>query len=185
MAIKASDIRDGLYAWASANSGVDTVIWLHPDAPRPPRPYATLLIGVIQPIGQDYLGDVNEDGARIIRGTRELTVSVAVYEKPSAHPNEAAMKAEAMRNSLRKQSVRHDFADKGIVYVDDFGVQDLTQLIDTTFEGRAEVDLLFRTTSEIEDDVGFIQTVEVEGEISKTEDGPTMKREFTVALEGN
>lgn len=155
MAIDFQIVRNNLYAWAVANlpSGMP-VIYLYPNAPRPTVDYVSLYISSINQIGWDWTQDpLNDAGITEMVGDREFTLSVQGYG------GDPMTVIQNLRTSLQKQTVLDSLRVNGIVFVNWFPVNDVTQLIDTRYEQRASMDVLFRIADVSTDNLGVIDTV--------------------------
>lgn len=129
-------IKDALYTWFKKTSGLDSVIWADQDGPRPARPYATLrlITGAVKLGGQDNLR-VNESGVFYLNGPREITVSINVMGVSALDILTTA------RDSLDDPSVIDDLEADGIAIIEDGSPQNITELLETGFEERAQMDL--------------------------------------------
>ena len=72
-----------------------------------------------------------------------------------------------------------------VAFYDAESVVDLTEVLDEADAmPRASIDLFVRTNSEIIDDLGIIEQVEVEENI-KIDDSDILTREYTIAIQSN
>lgn len=167
MTISFATLRTYLYNWATTNvpSGMP-VIYLYNNSPRPTVDYVTLYITSVVQIGRDYTQGplVNTIGTSAMVGDREFTLQVQAYG------GDPLTILENLRTSLQKQSVLDSLRSNGIVYVNWLSINDTTELVDSRFEQRGSMDLLFRVAQIYTDDLGNIDTVEVE-EIVKDQIG--------------
>jgi hypothetical protein len=157
MTISFDSVRTDLYNWAVANvpSGMP-VIYYYPNAPRPTVDYVTLYITSVTQIGRDYTSDPSNDaGIANMSGDREFTLQVQAYG------DDPLTVLENLRTSLQKESVLDSLRATGISYVNWFPIQDITSLIDSRFEQRGTMDLLFRMAQTYTDTIGVIDTVQV------------------------
>jgi len=155
MSLDITIIQDAFYTWAVAQTS-QTVIWLFPNAPRPALPYISLQINSLITIHVDQILSPDNAGASDIVGNREFTLNCQAY-------GDTAMGIlETLKSSLEKPSVYLALQNSKIVFVDSFGIQDLTELLDSRYESRASMDLLFRTEQVITDEVGVIEHVAIE-----------------------
>ncbi len=158
MTISFATVRTNLYNWAIANvpSGMP-VIYYYPNAPRPTVDYVTLYISSVVQIGRDYIQEPTSSTSGITQqvGDREFTLQVQAYG------NDPLTVLENLRTSLQKGSVLASLNAVGLVYVNWFPISDITDLIDSRFEQRGTMDLLFRLANVYTDTVGNINTVVV------------------------
>lgn len=152
--------KDALYEWASSASGV-SVIWARQSAPPPATPYVTLaLVGGPIAIGHDAQRRVHlPDGEELADlrvdwlGAREMTLSVNVYG------GDALAIASTLQSSLSLETVRDALAAAGMSVIRAGDIRDLTALLETTFESRAQMDVRLRFTTTTSELTTFIETV--------------------------
>lgn len=151
-------LRNNLYDWAVDNLPTDTpVIYLYPNAPRPTVDYISLLLSSFNQIGWDYTQDpLDDSGVAELVGDREFILQVQGYG------GDPMSLLEGLRTSLQKQTVLDSLRANGIVFVSWFPISDITALIDSRFEKRASMDVKFRLAQVYSDDLGVINTVELE-----------------------
>jgi uncharacterized RDD family membrane protein YckC len=154
MSIVFSTLKTSLYDWAVANvpAGMP-VVYYFPNAPRPTVDYVTLLISSVSQIGWDYQPrPTNNPGDIEGIGDREFTLQVQAYG------GDPLTVLENLRTSLQKPTVLDTLRADGIVFVNWFTINDITDLVDSRFEQRATLDLLFRVSQQYLDSVGTIGT---------------------------
>lgn len=170
-------MTDALRQWVATQSQIPA-IWLSPNAPRPPRPYATLQLTSVLRVGRSYIGPVDDKGNAIISHDREVVVSVTIYESTdNPDPRSALERASNLRDSLELVSVRNFLAQGGWSLRAVELLTDAPQLLDTKWEPRAVFDVRFGTQKQIIDDLGLIETAGVTGTVSG--------RQQTITLEEN
>jgi hypothetical protein len=164
---------DAIRQWVANQTGLTTV-WLHPDAPRPDKPYATVQVLSSPDIGLPYTSKPDPEGQGTIRVQREVTVSVQVYEEVSnPDPRSAYLRAIDLRDSLYLPSVRDSLA------VDGWGLRGIELLADTPqqvgdgWEPRATFDARFGVAVDLTDDLGLIETAEITGTVESGDDSTT------------
>jgi hypothetical protein len=169
MSIVFKDLKVNLYNWAVANipNGMPAV-WYFPNAPRPTVDYVSLLISSVVQIGWDYEPNPMDDPGTIEGvGDREFTLQVQAYG------GDPLTVLENLRTSLQKQTVLDSLRVNGIVFANWFPINDITELVDSRFEQRAQMDILFRVAQEYLDTVGTIGQAEIE-EVILNVDGSTV-----------
>lgn len=164
MGLNLDTIRLGIYDWvkselAGTDVTADKIMWLNQDAPRPARPYVGLnvLVGPGR-VGHDALTEVTP-GVYDLVGVREMTCSVNVYgERADAF-------VDQLMCSLEKPTVQERLATFGLAMIEQSDPTDLTALIETRWEARSQFDVRFRVTSKTRDNVGYVQSVELENQV--------------------
>jgi len=158
MPINFATVRTSLYDWAIANipSGMPA-IYLFNNSPRPTVDYITLYISSVTQIGWDYVqGPTDISGISDQVGDREFTLQIQAYG------GDPLTVLNNLRTSLQKQTVLDSLRANGIVFADWFPINDVTELIDSRFEQRASLDILFRMADTYDDLSGVIETVELQ-----------------------
>lgn len=166
-------IDKALYDWVNIFTG-QNVIWLNQNSPRPDRPYLTLYKSTLLPIGHDFESNVNIGGELRIGGIRQLTLQISHYG------NNSMGVLESLMVSLHMDQYKDILVAEGITYLDRLAINDLSTLLDTEFENRAQMDLLFLIGSESElIDTSVIEIVN--GTATYKKDTITVKEEpFTI-----
>lgn len=165
--------EDALQAWASSRSGL-TAIWANQSGNRPALPYVTLQITAGPgPIGHDAVElSVDEDaepGEDLVvthSGPRTLTLSVNVYATQVTTGANALARAGALADTLSLESVRDELRKAGLTVSTVSAVRDLTQLVETAFESRAQFDIQLYARSEVSERTTFIETIDLTAEIA-------------------
>ena len=159
-------MTDALRQWVADQTGL-TAIWMHPDAPRPERPYATLQLTNSARVGRPWTGPVDDEGMAQVAFDRDVTISVQVYgSSANTDPRQAFGIAEGLRDSLELMSVRETLANNGWSFRGVELLTDTPQLLDTTWEPRATFDVRFGTRKALIDDLGLIETAGITGTVS-------------------
>lgn len=156
MPLNFETIKTNLYSWATTNSGGASVIFLNENAPRPAQPYMTLFLSSLNQIGEDYTPESDVNGLVDMVGDREFTLQIQTYG------GDCITRLENLRSSLQMQTVLDTLRANGIVFVNHFGINDLTELLDSRFEKRGAMDVLFRIGQNYTDNLGLVETIEVE-----------------------
>ena len=159
-------MTDALREWVADQTGLTTV-WLNPNAPRPARPYASIQITNSARVGQAYVGPLDPDDKAPVRFDRDVTISVSVYEAAdNPDPRSAFQRAESLRDSLDLRGVRDSLYAEGWALRSTDLLTDAPQMLDTQWEPRAVFDATFGTRSEILDDLGFVDQINITGDAS-------------------
>lgn len=178
MSIDWEVVKTNLYDWAIENGTENMpVIFLNENAPRPTTDYLTLNISSLVQIGEDYTTQPDNDNGIIeMVGNREFTLQIQSY---GGFPLDYL---EKLRFSLQKQTVLDSLRSNGLIFVNHFQITDITQIIDTGFEQRGSMDVLFRIAQTYEDELGSIHTVNIEEELSD-DDSIVFDGSFTVTTQ--
>lgn len=163
MALNFATVKIALYNWAVSQvpSGMP-VIWWQPNAPRPVVsgvnvPYVTLFLSSVTAVNQDWSSsEADISGIINMKGDRQFTVSVEAY---GADP---LTLLENIRTSLQKQTVLDMLRVGGIAFYASLTINDLTDLVDSQFERRAQLDILFGIAQIYTDNPGYFDEIEVD-----------------------
>ena len=132
------------------------------DAPRPSNPYAT--IKILSPgirYGWDWLEDLG-NGSYNLSGPRGILVSFNLYGR--SH-EEAYNYAALLSSAFRSEDVAGYLAQAGLSVWNIGAVTDISELLNTGYEGRANITCTFGTTSVYAQSPGYVQTVVVDGSV--------------------
>ena len=168
-------IRSTLRQWVADVSGCE-VIWADQAAPQPSYPYASLNIlpGTIE------LGALDEermqaDGSLLITGPRDFVLSSQIHVGGTCAADPAAnarMRADALVSSLQIPQFRTDLRAANLGLRERGQPQMLDLVVGTQWISRAQVDIRFGTTSNVDisnwpdlTDVGWFQKVEITSDI--------------------
>ena len=154
-----TDKEDALYAWLSGILTGASVIWDKEDGVRPPLPFATM--NIIS--GPSSAGPAEE------RYKSQDTYAYAMRKKftlsINVHSDDALMRINSIVNALELPSHQSILQGAGIAVWGNSDPRDLSQLMDTEYEGRAQIDINLSFAQTIEDSPGEIRTVHVRGDI--------------------
>jgi hypothetical protein len=158
MSLNISTIQQAFYDWVSTKTGV-TTIWFFPNAPRPERPYISLNIAELSINGWDYETPPDATGLASLFGDRDLTLEINHYGPGGFEA------LDKLRTSVLEFAVQQDLCAAGIGLVDRMPITNTTELLDTKYEPRAMMEMMFRISNQgITDadtyDVGLIESVE-------------------------
>ncbi len=145
-----------LIKWVQEETG-KTAVKADQAAPRPKSPYV-----VIKPMGERKLGGDEETrlsasvaGMQKIVGQRQRTVTIDVIGKGANNI------AADLRLSLGKFSVQNSFNIADIAVVSTTAINNLTEIFETAFNERAAFDIMLAYTSDVDENVGYIEKVEI------------------------
>jgi len=174
MPLNIESVKTDIYDWAVANvPGSVPVVFYFPNAPRPDIPYVSLYLLNFMQVGDDWVSPPDNVGGTDIIGDREFTMTI------NAYGGDPFTILENLRSSLQNQSVLDTLRDNGIVFVQQFQINDVSTLLDTEFEIRASMDIMFRIAQDNSGDDGLIETVELTETFS---DGNTVVYTDTVTI---
>lgn len=132
-------------------------IFLYQNGPRPTVDYLTINMTSLVQIGEDYIFDPTSDsGISKQAGDREFTIQLQAYGGINVDPFQLL---EIIRTSLQKQTVLDTLRVNGICYANHLPINDTSVLIDTLWERRAQMDVLFRIGVVYSDTLGVIDTI--------------------------
>lgn len=179
-----TDIAPALVAWIKTIHPTLPVIWTRPNAPRPPQTYIGLEITTpLQKPGFsdsiEYIIDEDDDTSTIfnIGGHRNFTVSVNAYlVKNSSNRNvhddmfDAHDILEKIRDATENPAAMESLNNAGLSVMDTADILDLTELLETGFESRYQMDLMMGIASNREEDLGAIESVKFQGTVDGVEE---------------
>ena len=137
------------------------------DSPRPEKPYLTLKI--ITPgarFGSDAYVDTSEDGVYSMQGPRAMTVSFNCFGR--SHEEAYGLMALLQARLGGDIRLQETLTRGGMAVWRPGAVADLSQLVNTAYEGRAQMDVTFGVTSVLPVDLGIIEQVQVVGPVDGT-----------------
>lgn len=143
--------------WALANKDAEVtqIIKANQNAPRPARPYITVLITSTTQQGHSWEGAPNNDGDASIENELACMVSLQAFGES------AKTIMGNLRQSLEKPTVLQSLRATGLPFIRVLnGVTDQTEQVGTQYEERAGMDLEFRAVAVVTDAVGVIESVE-------------------------
>lgn len=146
-----------------------TVLVVHSDqvAPAPLYPYAVIRIDSIVKTQFDETRIMDEEAnIASIGGQRRATVSISCFG------NNPLQMASQARNSLSKRTVLDQLSSAGIAIISTEPILNLTTVLETEEEKRADFDFFIGFADSIGDDLGVIESVELTGEYRGTAGPP-------------
>lgn len=156
--------RKAFVDWLKAVSGYTEgkVIWLDQDAPRPTNPYISIRMTSFVERNREFVHTPDSTGKAAISTHKEFTLNIHAYGTSSVDPIELLLN---ILDSVRMETVKEIFRLQEIVFVKTLmGPTNTTIKLDTSFEKRGSMDLLFRIPWVVEDtNKGLINAVSVEG----------------------
>lgn len=99
-------------------------------------------------------------------GVREMVVSVEIFTDKLTGAGTARDLLSQAQMGLSRQSVLDNLSAAGLAVVGDSGLRDLSALVETAFEGRAQMDVTFGLSAQVADRIMSIDGVTLTDEIS-------------------
>lgn len=165
------DIIQPVILWINSEFPDITVIVDRPNVPRPKLPYFALLITTpIQKVGsRDSLEHI-DDTTWNIGGQRRFTLSVRSYvETKDKNFFQSQDLLVQLQDSLEDETRRIDLTTAGLAVWFSTDILDITELLETGFESRAQFDIEFGIASNRETDLGAIEKVKIQGTLDGEE----------------
>lgn len=162
MPINFATVKTSLFAWVAsvAPSGTPIIYWQQ-NSPRPTVPYITLFLSSVTAPNQDWTSFISSvSGVVNMQGDRQFTLEVQAYG------SDPLTLMENIRTSLQKQTVLDGLRANGIVFYSSLTINDITELVDSQFERRAQLDILFGIGQQYTDAPGFFDHVQIQEIIS-------------------
>lgn len=166
-AIAWATVQDALYDAVKAALPTCAVVWVNPVAPMPAKPFAMLaLTQRDMPQGLPGRDEVN---ATATAGTvkysfhRRHMLSVNVYSNTTFGDGHATALLAQLSREIRKDARTAALFTAGVKLGTIGQVQDLSALLDTRAESRAQVDITIGTLDNSTEAVGWIETVDLSG----------------------
>lgn len=159
-----TEVRTIFVSWASDELGL-TLIKSNQAASPPNKPYATISVLSEVSLGQkDEMRDINDSGIADFAGFRDATISLQFYDDVNSSSGKTAFQfaQEAVRSLNKKSVLDSFFFTDGIAIRQVLPINNTELFLDSINEQRAQFDVLIGYVDEFTDDVGFIETVEME-----------------------
>ena len=136
------------------NSAITEVIEADQNAPRPELPFITVKELARVEDENAYVSEPSDDGLAEVFQNQTATFSIQCF-------GDGAMSfMQELKTSLDKPSVHLFLRQRGAIYVRLVGgLTDISEVLGTKFEKRANMDLEFRQGIETQDDIGLIERV--------------------------
>lgn len=131
--------KNAIYNWVKSRvDSTVTIYWMEQSTPRPPRP--CLSIKIVTPSIKPYRDDLRFDeatGRFTLVGPRIMMVSFNTYGE------KAIDILIGLRDSVDDPYVVDQLESAGLAFQTDGEVENLTELLDSNFETRAHMDIIF------------------------------------------
>lgn len=152
-------IKTAILTWMARETGL-TCIYARQGTPRPKLPYGSILVvnAGVRIGGQDELRVQGSNFSQ--SGLRRILVSINIFGE------DANGKMSTLRDSLDRPDVIEEFERAGLAHHGEVGPNDLTELEDTSYPERSQLDLTLSYAKNYNGiSVQPIDAVEVEGEV--------------------
>jgi hypothetical protein len=178
MPVSMTVLRKAIQDWGQSILPGVTVIWAEQNAPRPQGEFVTLKIisGPIK-IGRDE-SRISETipGQLDIIGHRSFIVSINSYG------GDALVLLLKLQDSLSLLSVRDPLSTAGLTVNDVGNVRDVTAVVDTRFERRANLEVTFSYVTTYDENPGYIEKVSVAENYLDGDGSSQITRTSTVSI---
>lgn len=181
-AIDFANIRRGLVKAVETVTG-RTCIASQPDepnTPRPPLPYLTYNVTTAAGKEGDDHDEYVGDGTTTIHnrgGQRRLVVSFNCFAEST---DEALTLMTTLQGSFELKGIQAVLRNYGIAVWTIGSVADFTALLQTGYEARTQMDVNFGVASNLTEDLGTVETVQVEPTVTDSGDQPVPTDNFAV-----
>jgi hypothetical protein len=156
--------ENALHAWVAGAAGVEA-IWSSQNAPAPALPYLTLrLVGPVR-LGDQLASRTNlanpagQEIERTLTEHEEWTLSVHAFASPATGASAARALLQAAALKMQLPSQRDALSASGLALVEVGDTSDLTALVGSQHESRAQMDVRLRTVDQATEKTGYIAKV--------------------------
>lgn len=155
-------LKTNIYNIVAPLFAPDVVLWADQTTPRPKLPFVTLRISMITEKGREYYGVVDNAGMQPVEGIRECTLEVQRFGIESVNS------IQTFADKMRLMSNVEKFSKLNMSCYDLSPVTDVAELLNgLSIEPRALVELNLRFASSLNDNVGIIDTTNINGNLGK------------------
>lgn len=160
-----STARNGLATWFGTALGYP-VFWANQDMPRPAKPFGQLFVtagdmsdGVQAGNDEKVIGTGANVGTAKIRSFRKHMVSLQVFTDDTVGSSRADLLLGAALEKLNRVADRAALVAAGVRVQTVGSVRDLTALLPTRAESRAQADLTVSTLDLLTETTGYVAEV--------------------------
>jgi hypothetical protein len=183
-----SNHEKAIRAWIVSATGLpeSKVIRAEQNGPKPAAPFIDIRLGGLTPVGivdavENYYDNEAANGEEIvqmIRGSRELEVSIRAFTESAVGDDTARALLSVAQLALRLDSIRDALAEAGLSPFDNGRIAAIPVVLETRWQGRAQLVCRFYLEETLSERTGYIASVELTNEVV---DPPEI---FTVAVGG-
>lgn len=167
-------MRGIILAWLSSVVNY-TVVFEQSSDPRPPAPYVAfkMLTGLIKYGNQDEVGNDPADVSGrsfLVKGHRKCTIRIEAIGLATDDLTTSVRATDILQdvqNSLSRPSIRDAFRFGNFSIIDFKAVTDISKLLETETEPRAQLEVVIGLAMEIQDAITTIEHVSVGGTFTK------------------
>ena len=166
------DILPPVIKWINTEFVGIPVIADRPNVPRPGLPYFALLMTtpILKVGSRDNIEHVS-DTKWNIGGQRRFTLSVRAYVSPEAKQFfDAQDMLTQLQDSLEDDVRREELTKAGLAVWFSNDILDITELLETGFEPRAQLDIEMGIASNRDAELGAIEKVKIEATVDGVTD---------------
>lgn len=133
------------------------ILYYEQNFPRPTIPYITFYLNTTNQLNNDWTSN-HADSAGIVnmKGDRQFIVQLQAYG------GDPLTLLENIRTLLQRNTVLSLLAVSGIAYWSTLSILDITDLVDSKFERRAQMDLSFGIAQTYTDNPGYFNKIELQ-----------------------
>lgn len=151
-------VRTTLYTWMQRETGI-TIIFAEQSKQRPELPYGSIkFVNPAQRVGSRDEIVIRGQTSKVV-GQRTALASLNIYGKRA---NDIMSQ---LLLSLDRPDVIDMFAEAGMSHIGEEGPRDLTELMETKYQERSQMDLTIGYAEEQDAKLGFIEKVEIENQV--------------------
>lgn len=170
MAYDWAQVEKSLCAWVATASGYPCIL-ANQNAPQPQKPYSVILISPVANPATTMGSGMDERRVNATTGVvrymkfREFGVSINTYGNTMTGNSKASALLETVVESLALQSVVNALrTDAHIEPMPvDSPVRDLSALLETRGESRAQCDVRFNMVSSLSENLGYFDHINADG----------------------
>lgn len=178
------EIKAAILDWAVANNGHtptaldgSRIVYGRQNAPRPARPYITIIVNTVNDSENSSVGDPDDEGIAEIVSDRRVNASISAYGSGSINI------INNLRLSLEKVRVQESLRGAKLSFIRVAGgFDDTSEVVGSEMEERGQMDVEFRCAGIVEDNLGLIEQVDVVGifEDARTGEYGELNRTVTI-----
>lgn len=157
------NIENGLYDWASTVINNIQWIFVKQNAPVPQNPFGTIYVTGINTLGQDVVRYEYDSGTdnlnEFVEGPRLIRADFNIFG------NGAFDLMSQLRASVAQTEFNIQLMNFGLAFIESSEINDLTEIISSTWNERAQIELRFYVTSQYSAPIVRIAEVNIAGNI--------------------
>ena len=160
------DVLHGIIAELLGRPGKQ-VVWVNQNMPRIKRPFATLQFYGIH-------GEASEELRPSGPGKYDVRVPTSATLAVQYFGPDALEHLETLARGFERPTIADRCFAAAVVVYDTNNITDLSALLESqTWDERANIDLYIRYNHDVDDDPGYIESVVIESQLSKSEPDTT------------